>query len=42
MKVKFFFTQWGGTNKKAAGRILVGRTRDDLSTKLLARLMSAK
>ena len=29
-KVMFFFKQWGGTNKKAAGRILNGRTYDDL------------
>jgi protein gp37 len=29
-KVRFFFKQWGGTNKKAAGRILNGRTYDDL------------
>ncbi len=26
--VKFFFRQWGGTNKKKAGRILDGRTYD--------------
>jgi protein gp37 len=29
-EVTFFFKQWGGTNKKAAGRILNGRTYDDL------------
>ena len=29
-KVTFFFKQWGGTNKKAAGRTLNGRTYDDL------------
>ncbi|MGB5106106.1 MAG: phage Gp37/Gp68 family protein [Candidatus Zixiibacteriota bacterium] len=28
--VKFFFKQWGGTNKKKAGRILDGRTYDDM------------
>lgn len=28
--VPFFFKQWGGTNKKAAGRELEGRTWDDL------------
>ncbi len=28
--VIFFFKQWGGTNKKAAGRILNGRTYDDM------------
>jgi len=27
-RVKFFFKQWGGTNKKKAGRILDGRTYD--------------
>lgn len=30
--VAFFFKQWGGTNKKAAGRILDGRTWDQLPT----------
>ena len=28
--VKFFFKQWGGTNKKKTGRILNGRTYDDM------------
>ena len=28
--VKFFFKQWGGTNKKKAGRILNGRTYDEM------------
>jgi protein gp37 len=28
--VLFFFKQWGGKNKKAAGRILNGRTYDDM------------
>lgn len=28
--VKFFFKQWGGKNKKAAGRILNNRTYDDM------------
>lgn len=28
--VPFFFKQWGGTNKKAAGRILNGRTYDEM------------
>jgi protein gp37 len=28
--VPFFFKQWGGRNKKAAGRILNGRTYDDM------------
>jgi protein gp37 len=26
----FFFKQWGGTNKKAAGRALNGRTYDEM------------
>jgi len=28
--VPFFFKQWGGTNKKRAGRLLEGRTWDDV------------
>jgi hypothetical protein len=28
--VPFFFKQWGGWNKKAAGRILDGRTYDEM------------
>lgn len=28
--VKFFFKQWGGKNKKAAGRVLNKRTYDDM------------
>lgn len=28
--VAFFFKQWGGKNKKAAGRILNGRTYDEM------------
>ncbi len=28
--VPFFFKQWGGRNKKAAGRLLHGRTYDDM------------
>jgi protein gp37 len=28
--VRFFFKQWGGRNKKAAGRLLNGRTYDDM------------
>jgi protein gp37 len=27
-KVPFFFKQWGGVNKKKAGRLLNGRTFD--------------
>jgi protein gp37 len=30
--VKFFFKQWGGTNKKKTGRILNGRTYDEMPT----------
>lgn len=29
-KVPFFFKQWGGTNKKAAGRMLHGQTYDEM------------
>jgi protein gp37 len=29
-KVAFFFKQWGGTNKKKAGRLLDGRTWDEM------------
>jgi hypothetical protein len=28
--VAFFFKQWGGKNKKKAGRILDGRTWDEM------------
>ena len=28
--VAFFFKQWGGKNKKAKGRILNGRTYDEM------------
>ena len=28
--VAFFFKQWGGKNKKAAGRMLNGRTYDEM------------
>ncbi|MGO9109048.1 MAG: DUF5131 family protein, partial [Thermoguttaceae bacterium] len=28
--VPFFFKQWGGTNKKKSGRLLQGRTWDDM------------
>jgi protein gp37 len=27
---KFFFKQWGGTNKKKAGRLLAGKTYDEM------------
>jgi protein gp37 len=28
--VAFFFKQWGGTNKKKTGRILQGKTWDEM------------
>jgi len=31
-QVAFFFKQWGGTNKKKAGRVLDGRTWDEMPT----------
>lgn len=31
-KVPFFFKQWGGTNKRRAGRVLDGRTWDEMPT----------
>ncbi len=34
--VPFFFKQWGGTNKKASGRLLEGRTWDQTPPKALA------
>jgi protein gp37 len=33
-RVAFFFKQWGGRNKKAAGRILNNRTYDEFPTKI--------
>jgi protein gp37 len=33
--VAFFFKQWGGKNKKAAGRELLGRTWDEMPEKLV-------
>jgi len=32
-KVAFFFKQWGGTNKKKAGRLLKGKTYDEMPKK---------
>jgi protein gp37 len=32
--VPFFFKQWGGTNKKKAGRVLEGRTWDEMPVNL--------
>jgi len=35
--VPFFFKQWGGSNKKASGRILDGKTYDEMPiSKLVA------
>jgi protein gp37 len=31
--VKFFFKQWGGRNKKAAGRVLDGRTWEEMPSR---------
>lgn len=33
-KVPFFFKQWGGQNKKAAGRVLENRTWDEFPVKI--------
>ena len=33
-RVPFFFKQWGGRNKKAAGRLLAGRTWDEFPAEL--------
>jgi protein gp37 len=37
MEIPFFFKQWGGPNKKAAGRILDGRIWDGMPTAKLRR-----
>jgi protein gp37 len=29
-KIKFFFKQWGGTNKKKTGRTLLDQTWDEM------------
>lgn len=34
-KVPFFFKQWGGVNKKKAGRLLEGRIWDEMPQKLI-------
>ncbi len=34
-RVPFFFKQWGGTNKKKAGRLLEGRTWDEMPNQAL-------
>lgn len=33
--VSFFFKQWGGKNKKASGRLLNGRTYDEMPDKII-------
>ena len=33
-KVPFFFKQWGGKNKKASGRLLNGRTYDEMPSSI--------
>jgi protein gp37 len=33
-KVPFFFKQWGGVQKKRAGRTLEGRTWDEMPTNM--------
>ncbi len=38
-KVPFFFKQWGGVKKKRAGRLLQGRTWDELPAKTQAHLL---
>jgi protein gp37 len=35
--VKFFFKQWGGTNKRKAGRVLLNRTWDEMPTHTCAK-----
>jgi protein gp37 len=40
-KTPFFFKQWGGTNKKKAGRELDGRTWDDLPARNIAQFRCA-
>jgi protein gp37 len=40
--VPFFFKQWGGFNKKKAGRILQGRTWDELPTKAMVNVISGE
>jgi protein gp37 len=33
-RVPFFFKQWGGVQKKKAGRVLEGRTWDEMPAKI--------
>lgn len=41
-KVAFFFKQWGGTNKKSAGRIYQGRTWDEFPVTAKPDLIAAE
>lgn len=38
-RVAFFFKQWGGKNKKAAGRVLNGRTYDEMPERELQQVV---
>ena len=38
--VPFFFKQWGGTNKKKAGRLLDGRTWDEMPSNSTVEVVS--
>ena len=40
--VPFFFKQWGGTNKKRAGRLLEGRTWDEMPAQYLASIATGR
>jgi hypothetical protein len=40
--VPFFFKQWGGVRKKAAGRTLLGRTYDEFPKRLQHPTLSAR
>ena len=40
--VPFFFKQWGGTNKKRAGRLLEGRTWDEMPGQHLASILKER
>ena len=39
-KVAFFFKQWGGTNKKKTGRLLNGKTYDEMPKKRIVQVRS--
>lgn len=40
--VPFFFKQWGGVNRKSAGRLLQGRTWDELPKKIMTSSINVK